>query len=285
MARKTVLAICAALLAVAAPPACAQEGGGAQGGRGGRGGGGRGASTRVFLGLGPVPDAEAAKKGEPLYKQNCETCHGEKAHGAQGPSLVRSVVVLHDEKGEGIGAVIRSGRPEAGMPAFSSLSADDVYDIAEYLHQQVELAANRGTYNSTYAGLRSEITGDPKRGEAFFNGEGGCAKCHAVSGDLAKIADKYPQAASLQSRFLWPSTPGPVQAKVTTASGETVTGTIRSLTDFDVSLVDAAGDYHYWPRAAVKVEVEDPLAGHRALLPKYSDAEIHDLTAYLETLK
>lgn len=290
MLGKTVLALCAVLPLVAVPPAGAQDApSGAQAGSGGRGGrrGGAGAgdSMRVFLGLGPAPDAAAAKKGEPLYKENCATCHGESAHGAQGPSLVRSVVVLHDQKGEEIGAVVRGGRPQAGMPAFASLSADDVYNIAEYLHQQVELAANRGTYGSTYAGLRAQTTGDAKRGEAFFNGAGGCAKCHSTSGDMAKIGEKYPQAAALQGRFLWPAQRGPAQAKVTTASGETVTGVLRSLTDFDVSLVDAAGEYHYWPRAAVQVEIEDHMAGHRALLPQYTDAQIHDLTAYLETLK
>ena len=202
MLLKSVLAVCAVLLAIAAPAAWGQEPGG-QGGRGGRGGrGGGGDRTRVFLGLGPAPDTAAAKKGEPLYKENCATCHGDKAHGAQGPSLVRSTVVLHDEKGEAIGAVIKSGRPEGGMPAFRSLSADDIYNITEYLHQQVELSANRGTYESTYSGVRSEITGDAKRGEAFFNGTGGCKQCHAATGDLAKIAEKYPQAAMMQSRFL-----------------------------------------------------------------------------------
>jgi mono/diheme cytochrome c family protein len=193
------------------------------------------------------------------------------------------VLVLHDEKGEEIGPVIKNGRSQAGMPAFGGLSADDVYNISQYLHLQVELAANRGTYGATYAGLRSQTSGDAKKGETYF--QAACAGCHSATGDLAKVGQKYAQASVMQSRFLWPATPGPAKAKVTTAAGETVAGTIRGMTDFDVSLVDGAGNYHYWPRATVKVEIEDKLAAHRALLPKYTDADIHDLTAYLETLK
>ena len=103
-------------------------------GRGGRGGRGRGgpAATRDFLGLGPAPDEAAAKKGEPLYQQNCATCHGATARGAQAPNLVRSPLVLHDEKGEGVGPVIRAGRPQAGMPAYPNLSADDIYNISQF---------------------------------------------------------------------------------------------------------------------------------------------------------
>lgn len=275
-------------LAIAAPGLLAQEDmppagrGGRGGGRGGRGGG-RGGSTREFLGLGPAPDEAAAKKGEPLYKQNCGTCHGETARGSQGPSLVRSVVVLHDEKAEEIGPVIKNGRPQAGMPGFPALSQEEVYNIAQYLHLQVELAANRGTYGATYAGLRAQTSGDAKKGKEFFNAS--CTQCHSASGDLAKIGAKYPQAATLQSRFLWPSTPGPAKATVTLPSGQTVAGTIKTLTDFEVSMYDAAGEYHYWPRDQVKVQQEDKLAGHRALLPKYSDADIHNLAAYLVTLK
>src|ERR1051326_1496455 len=189
-------------LALIAPGLWAQEDlppagrGGAQGGRvGGRGGrGGRGGTTREFLGLGPAPDEPAAKKGEPLYKQTCGTCHGETARGAQGPNLVRSVVVLHDEKGEEIGPVIKNGRPQAGMPGFPALSQDDLYNISQYLHLQVELTANRGTYGATYSGLRNQTSGDAAKGEAFFNAS--CKGCHSVTGDLAKIGAKYGQAAA-----------------------------------------------------------------------------------------
>jgi cytochrome c oxidase cbb3-type subunit III len=273
--------------AVVAPLLVAQEDmppggrGAGQGGRGGRGG--RGGTTREFLGLGPAPDEAAAKKGEPLYKQNCGTCHGENARGAQGPNLVRSVVVLHDEKGEEIGPVIKNGRPQAGMPGFPALSQDELYNISQYLHLQVELTANRGTYGATYSGLRNQTSGDAAKGEAFFNSS--CRGCHSVTGDLAKIGTKYPQAATLQARFLWPSVPGPETATVTTSSGEKITGRIRRLTDFDVSLTDAKGEYRSWRRDKVTVQIEEKLAGHRALLAKYTDADIHNLTAYLVTLK
>jgi cytochrome c oxidase cbb3-type subunit 3 len=280
--------LCAALAGIVAGPSLwAQENmppagrGGAQGGRGGRGG--RGGTTREFLGLGPAPDEAAAKKGEPLYKQHCATCHGENARGAQGPNLLRSVVVLHDEKGEEIGPVIRNGRPQAGMPGFPGLSQDEAYNISQFLHLQVELAANRGTYGATYSTLRNQTSGDARKGEEFFNTS--CKSCHSATSDLAKIGAKYPQSAVLQSRFLWPAVPGPDKATVTTPAGQRITGTIRKLTDFDVSLIDANGEYHSWPRGRVTVQIEDRLTGHRALLPKYTDEDIHNVTAYLVTLK
>jgi len=280
--------VCAGLAAmILAPLLLAQEEmppagrGGGPGGRGGRGG--RAGTTREFLGLGLAPDEAAAKKGEPLYKQYCSTCHGQNARGAQGPNLVRSVVVLHDEKGEEIGPVIKNGKPAAGMPGFPALSQDDLYNIAQYLHLQVELTANRGTYGATYGALRNQISGDARKGEAFFNGS--CKSCHAATGDLARIGAKYPQAAALQSRFLWPATQGAETATVTTPSGQKITGTIRRLSDFDVSLTDANGEYHSWPRNRVSVQIEDKLAGHRVLLPRYTDADIHNVTAYLVTLK
>src|SRR5258705_10852559 len=114
-------------------------------GRGDRPGGGRN-NIREFLGLGPAPDPVAAERGQKLYAPNCAFCHGEKGRGADGPSLVRSQLVLHDEKGEAIGPLLLKGRPDKGMPPFPSLTEAQRYDIAQFLHMQVELAANRGTY-------------------------------------------------------------------------------------------------------------------------------------------
>lgn len=239
--------------------------------------------THDFLGLGTPPDEAAAKIGEPLYKQNCAACHGENARGGEGPNLVRSTLVLHDEKGRDIAPVVKNGRPESGMPAFPNLKSEEIYDIAEYLHLQIERAANRGMYDSIYAGQRSQIKGDPAKGKTFFDGH--CSKCHSASGDLSKIALKYPEGASLQSRFIWPHSRAPVTGTVKTSSGETITGTILKVDDFDLSLRDTNGQTHEWPRDQVQVKLEDKLAGHRALLPVYTDSDLHNLTAYLVTLK
>jgi mono/diheme cytochrome c family protein len=276
--RLTIFLLAAILYAQEPPPVA--------GGRGGRGGRGGAAATREFLGLGPAPDEAAAKKGEPLYQQNCAGCHGANARGAQAPNLVRSTVVLHDEKGEELSPLIRKGRPQAGMPAYPNLTDADLYNLAQYLHLQVELAANRGTYNATYGSARNQLVGDKAKGEAYFNGAGRCVSCHSVTRDLAGIGTKYPQAAALQSRILWPATPGPVKARITLPdSAESIPVTIRKLTDFEVSFTDAAGNYRYARRDAVKIVYEDKLTGHRSLLAQYSDDDIHNLTAYLVTLK
>jgi cytochrome c oxidase cbb3-type subunit 3 len=246
--------------------------------------GARGASgTHDFLGLGPAPDAAEAKRGEPLYKQNCATCHGNDARGSQGPNLVRSIVVLHDTNDEEIGPVIKAGRTQGGMPGFPQLSQAQIHSISQYLKMQVELAANRGTYNQTYGDLRNKVTGDAKQGEAFFKSN--CTGCHSATGDLAKIGAKFQQAAQLQQRFLWPASFGPSHATITTPSGEKFSGTISKEDDFTISLYDTAGEYHVWPKDKVTVDIPDKLQGHRALLAKYSNADIHDMTAYLVTLK
>lgn len=277
----------ACLLAAAALPLLAQDEPPAAG-RGGRGGGGGRGGTREFLGLGPPPDAAAAARGEKLYAPSCGFCHGDKARGASGPNLVRSEVVLHDEKGELIGAVVSQGRPDKGMPAFAQFTKDQLYDIAQFLHMQVELVANRGTYKRL-----NVVTGDAKVGEAYFNGAGGCKNCHSPTGDLAKIGARY-APDQLQTRFIWPGGGGfgggrgggsPQKVTVTVASGETISGTLKRQDDFDISMYDAQGNYHSWPRDSVKVQIEDKLAGHRELLAKYTDQDMHNLTAYLVTLK
>lgn len=239
-----------------------------------------GQGTREFLGLGTPPDPVAAERGEKLYTPNCAFCHGAKANGAEGPDLVRSPLVLHDEKADLIGPLLLQGRADKGMPAFPAMTAAQVSDLAQFLHMRVELAANRGLYR-----VQNIVVGDAKAGEAYFNAN--CKSCHAS--DLAHIAAKF-DPVDLQTAFLWPSAGrgrGARQTKVTVtlASGQRIAGILKRIDDFDVSLYDTDGEYHSWPRDRVKVEIPDPLAGHRELLAKYTDNDMHNLLAYLVTLK
>ena len=237
--------------------------------------------THDFLGLGAPPDAAAAGRGEKLFAANCSFCHGAKATGGDtGPDLVRSTLVLHDEKGELIGPLVHNGRPSRGMPAFATFTDAELYDLAEFLHMRVELTANRGTYK-----LLNVLTGDPKAGELYFRTTGNCVACHSVTGDLEHIGTKL-APADLQQTFLYPSSPASKNVTVTLASGESLSGTLKRIDDFNVSFYDKQGDYHSIAISpGVKVDIEDKLAAHRELLNKYSDAEMHNLTAYLATLK
>jgi cytochrome c oxidase cbb3-type subunit III len=236
-------------------------------------------NSHDFLGLGPVPDEAAAKRGEPLFQQNCAACHGQNARGGQGPNLLRSVVVLHDQKGEEIGQLIHDGRPQGGMPPFPNLTEAERYDIAEFLHQQVELAANRGLYKHA----DTMTSGDAAKGQEFFAAH--CASCHSVTGDLAKVGAKYPQPATLLDRIAWPADPGPRSATVTTPEGKKLSGSLVHYDDFETTLKADDGALSTWQTDAIKVEIPDKLEGHRTLLPKYSDDDLHNLTRYLLTLK
>lgn len=233
-----------------------------------------------------VPDPAAVERGQKTFSANCGFCHGTTAQGGDtGPDLLRSPLALDDERGDKIGPVILEGRANKGMPAFH-LPADQIQDIAAFLRSRQQAAIDRNAYS-----ILNIVTGDRQKGREYFTGAGRCNTCHSPTGDLAGLAKKY-DAVTLQSRFLYPrSRPGDPRAvrsevTVTLATGQTFSGTVEYLDDFNVALRDAAGEYHAFSRdARLKIDVRDPLAAHAELLKKYTDADMHNLLAYLVTLK
>jgi cytochrome c oxidase cbb3-type subunit 3 len=237
-------------------------------------------------------DQAAVERGRKIFVPTCGFCHGNDAHGKSGPDLVRSALVLHDKNGDTIGPVIRNGRPERGMPAFAGMSADQIGDISIFLHSRASDVSNRMAYR-----IGDIVTGDPRKGEAFFTGAGGCTGCHSPSGDLAHVASKY-EAVELQRRLLYPAPnlldmylgkavkpPAPSKVTVHLPSGEQVSGILDHADEFSVSLHDSSGWYRSFSRDNTTVDIQDPRAAHEALLPKYTDDEMHNVLAYLETLK
>lgn len=248
---------------------------------------------RKFLGIGAAPDPAAVERGKTIFVSTCGFCHGSDAQGGEGaPNLVRSVLVLHDENGSTIGPVILKGRPAKGMPAFPSMTEAQISDIAAYLRSRTQAAANRMDYK-----IQNIVTGDAKAGEAYFNGAGKCSTCHSPTGDLAGIAKKL-EPVDLQQLFLYPRGEGrraskesvPSKVTVTLPTGQSFSGTLDHLDDFSVTMTDSAGAYHSWlldgnGAGGIKVVVDDPLAEHVQLLQQYTDADMHNILAYLETLK
>jgi cytochrome c oxidase cbb3-type subunit 3 len=189
--------------------------------------------------------------------------------------------VAHDVKGDLIGDVIRHGRPDKGMPALPLTDAQ-ISDVAAFLHARAALAISSSGLPKVYA-VERLLTGNAEAGKTFFNGAGRCSKCHSPNGDLDKVASKYPPL-ELEAHMLYPSGLH-ATAVVTLSSGEQIAGTVVHADDFVISLRDASGWYRSFSRDAVKVELQDPLAAHRELLGKLTQADVHNLFAYLTTLK
>jgi cytochrome c oxidase cbb3-type subunit 3 len=228
------------------------------------------------------PDPAAVERGRKNFVASCGFCHGNDATGNRAPDLIRSPLVNRDESGNLIGPVIKNGRPEKEMPAFPALSAQQISDMVTFLHARLKESLDSSHVPSDYP-VAKLLTGDAAQGKTFFNGAGGCAGCHSPTGDLKGIAKKY-SAVDLQSRFLYPRR-GQSTVTVRTKSGEQFDGKLQRIDEFDLEMIDSAGWHHSWPRNAVQYTVHDPLERHRELLRKYTDADMHNMFAYLETLK
>jgi cytochrome c oxidase cbb3-type subunit 3 len=232
----------------------------------------------------PQFDAAAVQHGKDFFVSHCGFCHGVTAKGGEkGPDLLRSVLVLDDENGATLGPFLQKGRPNKGMPSFV-LTPAQVVDIATFLHKSIDSAADRDKYE-----VHNIVTGNPQAGRQYFQAH--CVSCHSATGDLKAIGKKY-EPEKLQDVFVMPrpeeSGKPLLTVSVTTPDGKTVEGVPQHYDDFSVGLRDAAGDYHSFKRISPdnpKVEVHNGLQGHYDLLPRYTDTDIHNLTAYLVTLK
>lgn len=242
----------------------------------------------------PPADPAVVAHGQQLFTSNCGFCHGPDALGGEGgPNLVRDEVVMHDRTGELINPIVKSGIPDKGMPKFATLSDDDIKAIAAFIHS---LGLGRGGPPVPV----DPVVGNAAAGQEYFNGTGKCSTCHSATGDLAGVGAKY-DPRTLQGRILLPATaPGPGPANgarsapippttvtVTMPNGQKVEGRLGTIDEFIVSLRTADGTYRSFVRNGdvPLVEIHDPLQAHKDMVSKYTDEQIHNLTAYLVTLK
>src|SRR5438094_3688530 len=240
----------------------------------------------------PAPPEQVAR-GQQLFKSNCSFCHGSDGRGGEtGPNLVRDQVVLADQHGELIAPVVQNGIPSR-MPKLT-LSATEIADIAAWLHSQP--LSDRGAPTTL-----DILVGSAKEGETYFNGAGHCTQCHSASGDLAAIGAKYDpktiqnlivsggggRSFGRRSAGVAPAKRPATTVTVTLPSGQAITGDLDHISAFVVALRAPDGTYKSFARhdSIPTVVVTNPLQWHIDMLPKWRDSDIHNLTAYLVTLK
>jgi cytochrome c oxidase cbb3-type subunit 3 len=273
-------------------------------GRGGRGGG-RGPATFPAQQR-QLADPDVIARGKALFVPNCSSCHGVDLRGGVtgGPNLLRSQVVLTDQHGELILPIVHGARAERGMPAIP-LPDDDVVAIAEYIHSVLASARPQGAPPESEAPPPNALVGDASAGSTYFASK--CASCHSPTGDLAGIGTRLPEAKALQNYWVigggggggrggrggGPATGNAnadrrtVTATVTLPTGEKVDGRLVRLDNFFVTVALEDGRLRTFRRegALPKIDVKDPLAFHKELPAMLTDKDMHDVTAYLATLK
>jgi cytochrome c oxidase cbb3-type subunit 3 len=295
-----VVVICfVATVVWAQPPEQAPPAG--RGGRGGRGAGGGGGGRPLTFPqqTRPLASAEVLARGKAVYGVNCTACHGADLRGGDqgGPSLLRSLSALSDQHGETIGPIVRGARQDKGMPGFN-LNDADVTAVAEYIHSVLAKVGNQARPPGAIDPSTLDVlVGSASAGESYFHAK--CAGCHSTTADLKAIASKYSDPRTLQN--MWVSGGGgggrggrgggenakPSTVTVTLASGQKLEGLLVRKDDFIVTLTLPDGTRRSIAREgdAPKVDVHDPNEAHKKLVPTLDDKDMHDVTAYLATIK
>jgi mono/diheme cytochrome c family protein len=229
-----------------------------------------------------APGGSLSKAGDVLFQQNCAFCHGRDAMGGEtGPDLTQSKLVRKDRTGDEIAKVIREGRPDNKMPPFNFSTQETRSVIAFIREREAEAVAHPGGRRGV--SVEDLQTGNAEAGKRYFEGAGGCVKCHSPKGDLAGIASRF-EGLELEERMLYPEKVKS-HVSVTLASGEKLSGILAYRDEFTVALRDAQGVYRSWPTNRVHYTVEAPVEAHVDLFSKYTDDDIHNLMAYLQTLR
>ena len=248
----------------------------------------------------PTGDPEQIARGKQSYEINCRGCHGADLRGGDigGPNLLRSQIALSDREGEHIVPVIQGSLAASGMPAIN-MPPEAAKATAAYVRSVLATIGVQGKPPSSTEPT-TIVVGNAAEGKAYFAAK--CANCHSTTGDLNGVATRIADPKILQNTWVAGRTrmgrgggrggtnvaeSKPVTVTVQQPSGESVDGKLVRIDDFLVTLELPDGTSRTFRRDGnvPKVEVHDPLEAHRQLMTVLSDKDMHDVTAFLVTLK
>jgi putative heme-binding domain-containing protein len=244
----------------------------------------------IFLSLVSISQLQAQQQnyrpadidaGAALYAANCFACHAE-GQGVVGVDL-RSGQFRHASTDEELQAVIQNGIPGTAMPSHM-FSTADLTGLVSYIRTMRDY------------GSKPIQMGDPQKGKAFFEDQGGCLQCHRVNGRGSRVAldlsdtgltnpPAYLQRALLDPNSISIEMPENRFIHVVTNEGKTVDGRRLNEDTFTIQIIDEHENLVSLEKADLQsytILKDSPMP---SLKGKFSDAQISDLVAYLATLK
>ena len=248
----------------------------------------------------PPVDAVAHDRGQGIWARECIDCHGSQARGSEkGPNVIRTKTVNYDRSSEPPGSVLgpflKAGHSTMSGKASASFTPDEVVGLAHFLRQRVN-DTMRGSPLFTVGDI---VVGDRAAGEAFFKGAGKCESCHtSTTRSLAGIGSRVPAPVDIQQRMMFPAiaprgqgagpgaNPNAVTVTITPESGPAIAGVLVEQSNFFVTARFDDGTVRSVRRTpGMNVVVTNPFQAHIDLLDVVTDTEMHDLVAYLVSLK
>jgi len=217
--------------------------------------------------------------GRQTFESTCAACHGLDGKGGErGPDIATRPEIVRKSDDE-LSKILRTGIPQAGMPAFASLGPATISDTVRHLR----FLQGKG--------VATPLPGNSDKGKEIFAGKAGCSECHMVQGlggflgpDLSNYGASH-SVSDIRGAIVSPGQKSGVRkslAKATTKDGQTVTGLVRNEDNFSMQLQSLDGALHL----LAKSEVADLTFSSKPLMPedyatKLSQSELDHVIAYL----
>jgi cytochrome c oxidase cbb3-type subunit 3 len=219
--------------------------------------------------------------GRNIYNSTCAGCHGLDGHGSDKAVNISTNAKVRRLSDVQLHAIISSGIPGSGMPAFHNLKERQVRALIGHLR----LLQGKSEAPA--------LPGDAKRGREVFFGKGECSTCHTISGEggfLGPDLSGYgsgTSATAIQGEITKtrriPSH-GYAPAVLITQQGDRMEGLIRNEDNFSVQFQAKDGTFHFFQKSELSgVERLETSLMPTNYAERLSPGELNDLVTYLMT--
>jgi len=237
--------------------------------------------ARPLQNPGVTHTADDLTQGKRFYIGHCAPCHGIEGVGGRGPALNQPTMrYVTDE--ESLFQIIKSGIPGGEMPGAWQMTDREIRLVAGYVRSLGRVAVTK-------------LPGDPAKGKAIYETNGGCAVCHIVRGeggnlgpDLSAVG-KRRSPAYLREALIDPGAASPdgyLVVTITERDGGKVRGVRANEDSFTIQLRDENNRFHSFRKLEIKdLQKEVGVSTMPSYKTTLTNSEIDDLVAYLASLR